>query len=597
MIELPQDYDDQEEELIRTGKSLPSFSRLLRDMFRMRRESTEVIIAVMITAVAGTLYPLSLGYAINSIIRRDYNGLYLFASGFFLLYVVQFFSNRLRTVSSTKLAQSTIKSLRDRSFQNLQHVPVSFYSRVKTGYLISRITNDAETLSEFLTFQLPQVISGITTVLVSISIMFYKDFSLTLYALIVIPVLAGFTLSLQGKVRLNYLKTRKTIAAITGNLSENINAVRTIKAFNAEPRIFGNFNELNAKNFESNMKASKLSSLYGTMIRIIESFGIAIVIIAGSLQLQNGVTTVGILVAFVIYVQEFFDPVVQLSQLYNSYQSAMVGVSRIYGIIDSPIETVPGGTGRKKEFRDSIELSDVSFSYGTDQALNGIGIRIARGEKVGIVGHTGAGKTTLSNLILKFYSPTDGSVTLDGVNMDEINTEDYRKLIAPVLQEPFMFRGTAYENIRFANSIVSRETVDDMARKFGLAEIFASLPDGLNTNVGEMGRNLSEGQRQAISILRAFIRNPEILILDEPTSQIDPDSEKLIIESLREYLKDKTLILITHRFSMISLVSRIVVLQEGGLVEDGTFRELIDRRGIFSELYRIQYVPGDGYST
>ena len=208
----------------------------------MRRESTEVIIAVMITAVAGTLYPLSLGYAINSIIRRDYNGLYLFASGFFLLYVVQFFSNRLRTVSSTKLAQSTIKSLRDRSFQNLQHVPVSFYSRVKTGYLISRITNDAETLSEFLTFQLPQVISGITTVLVSISIMFYKDFSLTLYALIVIPVLAGFTLSLQGKVRLNYLKTRRTIAAITGNLSENINAVRTIKAFNVEPRILGNSN-------------------------------------------------------------------------------------------------------------------------------------------------------------------------------------------------------------------------------------------------------------------------------------------------------------------------------------------------------------------
>ncbi|MCL6089616.1 MAG: ABC transporter ATP-binding protein/permease [Candidatus Thermoplasmatota archaeon] len=595
LTDLPLDYDDQEDQLIRTGKSLPSFSRLLRDMFRMRRESTEVIIAVMITAVAGTLYPLSLGYAINSVIRRDYTGLYLFASGFFLLYVVQFFSNWLRTVSSTKLAQSTIKSLRDRSFQNLQHVPVSFFSKVKTGYLISRITNDAETLSEFLTFQLPQVVSGITTVLVSISIMFYKDFSLTLYALIVIPVLAGFTFSIQGRVRLNYLKTRKTIAAITGNLSENINAVRTIKAFNVEQRIQGNFNELNVKNFEANMKASKLSSLYGTVIRIIESLGIAVVIIAGSMQLQSGVTTVGILVAFVIYVQEFFDPVVQLSQLYNSYQSAMVGVSRIYGIIDSPVETMPGGTGRKREFRDSIELSDVSFSYGTDQALNGIGIRIARGEKVGIVGHTGAGKTTLSNLILKFYSPTNGSVTLDGVSMDEINTEDYRKLIAPVLQDPFMFRGTVYENIRFADSTVSRETVDDMARKFGLSEIFAGLPDGLNTNVGEMGRNLSEGQRQAISILRAFVRNPEILILDEPTSQIDPDSEKLIIASLREYLKDKTLILITHRFSMISLVNRIVVLQEGGLVEDGTFGELLDRKGIFSELYRIQYGPVDRY--
>lgn len=583
------DYEKQEDSVIKTQSGWAAFRRLIRDIFSMKRDSAVLIAAVLITAIAATLYPLALGYAINSVDAGNFRGLYIFATAFFLLYLIQFFSNRQRTISSTKLAQSEIKSLRDRSFENLQYVPVPFFSKVKTGFLISRITNDAETLSEFLTFQLPAVVSGFTTVLVSISIMFYEDFNLTLYALIVIPVLMVFSFSIQGKVRKNYLKTRKTIAAITGNLSENINAIRTIKSFNVEKRMAGRFDGLNRKNFDANMKASLVAASYSAIIRVIEAVGIALVLIMGALQLRAGLTTVGLLVAFVVYVQTFFEPVVQLSQLYNSYQSSMVGVARIYGIIDYPRQATEDTGDSKAVFSDALDMNNVSFKYGDDTALEDINLRIEKGEKIGIVGHTGAGKTTLSNLLMKFYAPTKGDISLDGETLGNIETGSFRGLLAPVLQEPFMFKGTIYENILFSNPKISKEELNSLIRKFSLEGIFENLPNGVDTQIGEMGRNLSEGQRQAISILRAFVRDPEILILDEPTSQIDPYSESLIMNSLNEFLKDKTLILITHRFSMVKLVDRIIVLNQGKIVEEGTYDSLIGTGGIFDQLYRIQY--------
>ncbi len=587
--EMPQTYEELEDQIIKTARGSGSFRRMVREIFQMRRDSAALVTTVLITAIAGTLYPLMLGFAVNAIIARNVFHLELFASLFFLLYLVQFFSNRIRTISSTVLAQKEIKSLRDRAFQSLQYVPEAFYSKVKTGYLISRITNDAETLSEFLTFQLPSVIAGISTVIVSISIMFYKDFNLTLYALIIIPVLMAFTISIQPRVRQNYLRTRKTIAAITGNLAENISAIRTIKAFNVEKRTEDNFRVLNDRNFRANMKASRLSSAYGASVRIIEAAGIAIVLLAGALQLIHGVTSVGILVAFVVYVQEFFDPVIQLSQLYNSYQSSLVGISRIYGIIDQPKDKEPEESESQVQFKDSIVIKGMSFSYGEGNALENIHLTIRKGEKVAVVGHTGAGKTTLSNLLLKFYRPEAGGILIDGRDLSSISTRSYRKLMTPVLQDPFLFRGTVLENIIFVDPGITREHVLELISRFGLADIFSSLPQGIDTNVGEMGRNLSEGQRQAVSILRAFARDPEILILDEPTSQIDPYSEKLIIEALREFVKEKTLILITHRFSMIVLVDRVVVLKDGSIAEEGTFKELMKKEGLFSSLYNIQY--------
>ena len=297
--------------------------------------------------------------------------------------------------------------------------------------------------------------------------------------------------------------------------------------------------------------------------------------------------------SFVFYVQEFFDPVVQLSQTYNSYQSAMVGLVRIYGIIDSEKDKDPVDSVKLEDFKDKIEIKDVTFSYGGDNALESVSFSIRNGEKVGIVGHTGAGKTTISNLIMKYYHPTRGVILIDGRNLDEISTGSYRKLIAPVLQDPFMFRGTVLENIQFANPSATREDIEKAIEQFGLHTLFQRMPDGVDSEIGEMGRNLSEGQRQAISLLRAFILDPEILILDEPTSQIDPASEKIIMVALEKFLQGKTLVLITHRFSLIRLVDEVIVLDHGKLVEQGKVDDLMAEDGKFAQLYKYQKADND----
>ncbi len=562
---------------------------MFREMLSLTRVSSLVIVSTLVIAVTGAVWPFILGLAVNEVLADNLTYLILYALVFLGIFVVQFFASRLRTITSTYLTQYEIKNLRDRAFRSLQDVPVSFYSKVKTGYLISRISNDANSISNFLTFQIPQVLSGITTIIIASGFMIYLSPKLTLYSFIVIPVLLVFTFTIQPIVRKNYLRTRKTIAAITGNLAENINAIRTIKSFNVEEKVKERFDELNTDNYQANMKASFLSSTYGSIVRVIEAVGIAIVLIEGGIMTISGAVSVGIMVAFVVYLQEFFDPVVQLSQTYNFYQSAVVGLARIYGIIDSEKETGSESVKEMSEMRDGISLKDVTFSYGDNNALDSVNLNVLKGKKIGIVGHTGAGKTTISNLIMKYYRPTKGEVTIDGTNLESISTESYRNLIAPVLQDPFMFRGTIMDNVLFSQPDATRERVEECISRFGLSPIFSRMSNGVDTEVGEMGRNLSEGQRQAISILRAFIREPEILVLDEPTSQIDPESESIIIGALNNFLKNRTLILITHRFSMIKLVDRVTVLDHGRVVEEGTVKSLLAKKdGPFANLYRMQ---------
>ncbi|MEM3206286.1 MAG: ABC transporter ATP-binding protein [Thermoplasmatales archaeon] len=577
-------YDATEDRYLKPQKGIRTMLRMIRDIFRFKRYSSIFVISVVVTAVTGVLYPLALGYAVNEILRRNVDLLILYSVLFFFLYLMQFVSSRFQTVTSTMVAQKFIKGMRDNAFSKLQRVPIDFFSKVRTGYLISRIENDSESIADFLTYQLPQVISGITTIAISAGIMFYLNARLAAFSLAVLPILGIFTLSLQGKVRMNYLRTRRTIASITGNLAETIAAMRTVKAFNAENQAAERFDRLNYDNFEANMNASRLSSLYSAVIRVIEAAGIMIVIYEGSLSLQSGAISLGILVAFITYIQQFFNPIIQLSQLYNTYQNSLVGASRIYSIIDSQ-EEEDEGRETIEHFSNSIVGRGIQVKYEESSALEGVSIEIRKGERVAIVGRTGAGKTTLTNVILKLKKPDSGQITIDLRDLRNINTKMYRNIISPVLQEPFLFNGTVFENIRYAREDVSREEVEDLIRRYGMQYIFNSLPEGLDSQVGEMGRNMSEGQRQAVSIIRAFVRNPEIVILDEATAQIDPPSEKEIMNALKRYSSEGTLILISHRFSLITLADRIVVLEKGKVVQEGTLDSLSKQPGVFSELY------------
>ncbi len=589
-------YDAVEDQYIKPMKGRKTMFRMIRDVLNLKRDATVFTISVVIYAIGGVLYPLALGLAINSVRAGQIRSLLLYVGLFFLFYLIQFFSNIWINLSSVKVAQGVIKGMRDGAFKKLQSVPLDFYSNVKLGYLISRIANDAESISDFLTYQLPSVISGITTIIIAAVIMFDLNTKLALYSLVVMPVLAVYTLAIQPRVRRNYLVTRRALAAITGNLAETIAAIRTVKAFNAEAQTEGRFGNLNDNNFKSNMVATRLTSSYSSVIRFLEAAGIFLVIYEGSLSLLHGQISLGILVAFIAYVQQFFNPIVQLTQLYNMYQNSMVGASRIYGIIDSTPEKMKGETV-VTSFSKSINGNNVSVRYDQNVALENVTVEIKKGECVAIVGRTGAGKTTLTNVILKFKFPDEGDVLLDLRKLNEIETNAYRKLIVPVLQEPFLFNGTVFENVEYSKMGITKEEVRRLIDVYGMSEIFRNLPNGIDSPVGEMGRNMSEGQRQAVSILRAFVRNPEIIIMDEATAQIDSRAEKAIITAMRSYAKNGTLILISHRFSLITLSDRIIVLEKGGVVQEGTLDELAREEGTFRELYKrsvSSYVSGTG---
>jgi ABC-type multidrug transport system, ATPase and permease components len=589
-------YDAVEDQYIKPVKGRKTMFRMIRDVLNLKRDATVFTISVVIYAIGGVLYPLALGLAINSVKAGQIRPLLLYAGLFFLFYLIQFFSNIWINLSSVKVAQGVIKGMRDGAFKKLQSVPLDFYSNVKLGYLISRIANDAESISDFLTYQLPSVISGVTTIIIAAVIMFDLNTKLALYSLVVMPVLAVYTLAIQPRVRKNYLATRRALAAITGNLAETIAAIRTVKAFNAEAQTEGRFGNLNENNFKANMVATRLTSSYSSVIRFLEAVGIFLVIYEGSLSLLHGQISLGILVAFIAYVQQFFNPIVQLTQLYNMYQNSMVGASRIYGIIDSTPEKMKGEID-VASFSKSIKVNNVSVRYDGNVALKNVTVEIKKGECVAIVGRTGAGKTTLTNVILKFKFPNEGDVLLDLKELNEIETNAYRKLIVPVLQEPFLFNGTVFENVEYSKRGITKEEVQRLIDVYGMSEIFRNLPNGIDSPVGELGRNMSEGQRQAVSILRAFVRNPEIIIMDEATAQIDSRSEKAIITAMRSYAKNGTLILISHRFSLITLSDRIIVLEEGGVVQEGTLNVLAKEEGTFRELYKrsvSSYVSGTG---
>lgn len=569
--------------------SLSLMKRMLSDLLKNRKESVKVISSLLAVSAVGMTAPLILGYAVNAITSGAIKLLLLFAVLYATVYVVNYVARKIQMRNVMVLAQWYIKELRDKAFGRLQKVPISFFTEIKSGRIISRLTNDAEALSDFLTFQVSQVVSGMTTVVASIVFMTVLDPTLTLYSVAVIPVLFIFSFSIQGKVRQRYLNTRRAIASLTGTAAEDLSGIRAIKGFATEGRMMQRFSGLNRKNLEANLSSSRIASMFGSIVRMIEASGIALVIYVGAGQAISGAISLGLLVSFLSYVQGFFDPVIQLSQFYNSYQSATIGLGRLYQIIDYE-EEIDNGRNELTRIDGGISFDNVSMKFGNSYALKNISFSIDAGEKVAIVGHTGAGKTTLANLILKFFHPTSGSISVNGIDLEDLSTKSYRDAISVVLQEPLLFRDSILGNVRYSKPSGTDDEIRELFTKFGLDDIFDTLPEGLNTEIGERGSGLSEGQKQAISIMRAIVRDPQLIILDEATSQLDLFTERKIQDALKKFLVGRTVIFIAHRLSTISFADKIVVLDHGVIAEEGGFNELISNRGLFYKLYETQNV-------
>ncbi|WMT51959.1 MAG: ABC transporter ATP-binding protein [Ferroplasma sp.] len=558
------------------------FIRLIREVLSYRRNSSIIVGSILASSLIAMIGPYLIGIATDSIIALKFRILIFLAAGYLAIYLANYAAENRRTKYMMNTSQEVIKNLRNRAFKKLQYVPLKYYSGKNAGQIISRITNDAETLSDFLTFQLPQVVAGIAGIIASIIIMVYLDPVLTLYAVIIIPMLLATILLMNKKIKFNYINVRRRIAELTGNVGESINGIKAIKSSGTEDVFNNNFESVNSRNYDANVRAVRLTSIFSSIVQVIEGLGIMIVLYEGGSEVFGRVISIGILVSFIVYVQSFFNPIVQLSQFYNSYQSSSIAIERIYKIIDEDVDYNTGGN-KLPVFKNKISFENVSFAYDRERIINNISMDIRKGEKIAIIGKTGAGKTTLSGLILNFYKPTSGCITMDGVDINNFNTLEYRKLFGVILQDPFLFEGSILENVRFASPDIPEHTINAKMEELGLAAILGPL--GLDYEVGERGTNLSEGQRQAVSILRAAVNNPQIIIMDEATSQLDLKNEGIIQNAIFRFMDGKTIIIIAHHLETIVNSDYIYYIDHGSILEEGTPEDLMNRGTRFYDLY------------
>jgi len=511
----------------------------------------------------------------------------IFVPTVLLTFVLQF----AQTFAMQLVGQKVMYDLRKQVFDHLQRLQMSYFDRNPVGRLVTRVTTDIDVLNDMFASGVVAVFGDFFTLVSIMVVMMDLDWRLALLTFAVLPLIILATALFRRAVRESYRQIRLAIARINAYLQEHITGMSVLQLFNREENSFDEFKKING----AYLKAYKDSILaYGLFYPTVEFLGVlAIVIILykGGGMILGGALTVGTAIAFIQYSQRFFRPIQDLSDKYNILQSAMASSERIFRLLDTPVK-ISDSTEPKKlaDARGHVEFRNVGFAYRDNhRVLENVSFTIEPGETVAVVGHTGAGKTTLTNLLLRFYDVQEGAILFDGVDIRDLNLHELRSNFGIVLQDAFLFSGTVASNVRLGTEGISDHQVRDAARRVNMLDFIESLPGGFDEPVKERGATLSSGQKQLLSFARALAHDPKILILDEATSSVDPETEHLIREGLRRLLENRTSLVIAHRLSTIQNASKIIVMHKGRVREVGTHQELLRLQGIYFKLYQLQY--------
>ena len=557
-----------------------------------KKEAGITIFAVLLYTLGNVSIPLLMMLGINWAINDGVLWrLHVVGIGFMAVTLVHFGANYLQMVYMPKVGQGILYSLRNHMFSHLQSLSPSFFHRTPVGRIMSRSQSDVLQLQE--TFELiVESLSDILSLVGIVTIMLIIDWQLALVSLSILPVLFLILGYWQKFARHSFMRIRRAIAMVNGEYNQNITGVRVVESLNRQELNLQHFDTLNKEHLDANMQAARFSGALQPVVEMLIGIGMGfgVVLVGGIMALDGGLEW-GVLVAFALWIQRFFEPIRQLTMQYSQLQRAMASGVRIFEVLDlkSEVTDVEGALDMPP-LRGHIRFEGVSFYYvpGID-VLKDINLDIQPGENVALVGSTGAGKTTLVTLIHRFADVTQGRITIDGHDIREVGRQSMVSQMSMVLQEPYLFSGTVKENIRYSHEDVSDADVEAAAKGVGAHEFIMALENGYDTVLAERGVNLSVGQRQLVSFARAIVANPRVIILDEATANIDTQTELLIQDALKRILQGRTSIVIAHRLSTVRNADRIVVLDQGQLVETGRHNELLKNNGVYARLYAVNY--------